>query len=551
MSRRADDSSSPAESVPPIVAVTVITVVVLIIFAIAVFMIIRAYKKRQRRGERRMSGWLETDFSDGALRGRGLESVTPPPRVVEMAKDTHQWRGENSAARNIRPPKPAARRTHRPRSWEPESSVGQELQRRVAGVKLGYEVSSPDAALSGVHTEEIALGMAPNMHRSTPSLSKLERMTGNQLSNDLYEGRTSRQGQSRDSNGLSIRNKDKNIFGYPKFNTNISYTPHQPGLNLYTDLSPSTTIGDFEFSPISPTSVGETTALAPPPPPPSPRPSVAQMAVAYPNIATLAHANRAASDVHPRRHSSRTSFSFREQGQNITEHIASQFNPAKRGRLRLAFSSGRQRSSTRSTRNLAPPLSAAFGGFTELDRHKTTRDSRASSISTFRFGTTVEDDPPPLPTPTAIERHSWSGRSVLFLDEASRWAGRGPRTPIRPVDEQMEGSPSLIRTLSASKASISSMISSVSSLNTLSGGFTGGLSPTPAPRPPRTADGTSANSQAPSVVLQEQQPLNTERIWEIADEESQERKKTPRSRDDEEDDDNDEHQPERSSFVFL
>ncbi|KAF8253800.1 hypothetical protein K440DRAFT_618277 [Wilcoxina mikolae CBS 423.85] len=467
-----------------------------------------------------------------------------------MAKDTQQWRGENSAARNVRSPEPAAWRTHQPRSWESESSVGQELQRRVASVELGYEVSSSDAALSGVHAEEIALGVAPNMHRSTPSLSKLERMTGNQLSNDLYEGRTSGQGQSRDSNGLSIRNQDKDIFGYPKLNTNISYTPHQPDLNLYTDLSPSTTIEDFEFSPISPKSVGETTALAPRPPPP-PRPSAAQMAVAYPNIAALAQVNRAASDIHPRRHSSRTSFSFREQGQNITEHIASQFNPAKRGRLRLAFNSGRRRSSTRLTRNHAPPLSAAFGGFTELDRHKTTRDSRASSISTFRFGTTVEDDPPPLPTPTAIERHSWSGRSVLFLDEMSRWAGRGPKTPIRPVDEeQIEGGPSLSRTLSASKASISSMFSSISSLNTLSGGFTGGLSPTPAPRPPRTADGISANSQAPSVILQEQQLLDMGRIWEIADEESQERKKTPRSRDDGEDD-NDEHQPERSSFVFL
>jgi len=547
MSERTDNNSSTTESVLPKAAVTVITVVVLIIFAIAVFMILRAYKRRQRRGERRASGRLETGFRDGTWRGRDLESNTPVARVVEISKSSHPWKGGNLAAQNIRSPEPAAWRTHRPRSWDSESSVGQELQRRVASVELGYEVSNSDAALGGAHAEEIALGMAPSIHRSSPSISKLERLTGNQLSNDIYEDRTSGQGQSRDSNGLSLRNEDKEIFNYPKLNTNIPFTLHQPHLFLYTDLSPSTTIGDYEFSPISPTSVAETTALAPPPPPPPPT-SAKKIAVAYPNITALTQANLAASNsVHSKQHSNRTSFSFREQGQNITEHIASQFNPAKRGRLRQAFNSGRRRSSSRSTRNLAPPFSAAFGSFTELDRYQS-RDSRASSISAFRFGTTVEDEPPPLPTPTAIERHSWSGRSVLLLDEVSRWAGRRSKTPIHSVDEdQIEGKPNLTRTLSTSKVSISSMPSSVSSVNTLSGGFAGGLSPTPALRRPRTADDTSAKIQAPSVTEQKQQ-IDLGGIWDMVGGTSQET--IARSRGEEEDD-NDEHQPAKSSFVFL
>ncbi|CUS14976.1 unnamed protein product, partial [Tuber aestivum] len=110
----------------------------------------------------------------------------------------------------------------------------------------------------------------------------------------------------------------------------------------------------------------------------------------YPHVAALARAN-----IPSAKPSSRLSYTY--SCSNLTEHIATQYNPTSRPR----------RASERSSRNITslpdPPLSAAFGGFKEGPNTSKGKGKRASRDSA---GIAT---PKHLSIPT--HRRSWSGRS--------------------------------------------------------------------------------------------------------------------------------------------
>ncbi|KAI5858992.1 hypothetical protein BZA05DRAFT_414735 [Tricharina praecox] len=562
MSEQTVTIRSTAESVSPrviIPAVTVVGVLVLIIIAGAVYAIVRAHKRRQRRRGQRLSRGDEEaggfDDSEGVWREGNWDNYV---RNGRLTRDSRQMKGMVFSGRSdtiIRQPESAATRSPRPPSWDARDLVGQGFQRgslgganREVNTGRGYEIGHmadvydpSDAKGGSVHVAEVSLGIHPAFRTSPPGSSKIERMTGSRLSNGMYEDRPSgsREGSNSGSSGLS----------YPQLNINIPST--LPDLN--TDISPTTTIWS-QFSPHSAGGLGGT-QLAPPP-----------ATAAYPNITALAKVSGSRSSIQT------TSFYIRDQ--SISEHVATQFAPARRESRRerssaaYSGSSHMRRNSSTRTRKLVPPLSAAFGGFTGLTRYdsKASRASRASSISTFRHGTLEEEEEnenvPPLPSPTPKQRRSWSGRSVLLLDEFPKKSAQTTATPLSGSPRigsylgssipEADGGEDLRRTTSASKVSISSMPSSVSSFNTMYAA--GGLSPTPAPRlmqlsPSDRGRSPVSDTRSNKSTIDLEMETRT-RNWARERAEGYEQKKARRKREDEEDDEHHQH-PARSSFGFL
>jgi hypothetical protein len=555
MSERTDNSSSTAKSVSPkviIPAVTVVGVFVLILLAAVVFMLLRAYKRRKRHGpglsrldtESGSGVWREGDWDNHVRNGR-------------LTRDSRQLQGRMPSDRDdvVRIPEPTVPRDSEP-SWNARDIVGEGFRReedpvaakRTVNVRRGYEIDTAEERGHSVHAAEISLRVAPSVHSQTSSIGKIERMTGNKLSNDLYEDRPSGQGhprEGRDSVATTAPHQ-------PRINTSIPPASMFDSYTVNADLSPASTIGSWAFGISSPV------ACTPLNPPPAPSPS--QIAATYPNIAALARVNvTVSSKAAPKRQSS-----FLAREPSIAEHIASQFSHSRHKRLSNSSSATRGSSSTR---KLAPPLSAARGGFTGLTRYdsKASQKSHTSSISTFRHGTLEEEEEPPprpillsAPPPPRSRAPSWSGRSVLVLDDEPRKPNS--RTTLSPPASgtstgnflgfmEHGGGEGIQRSTSISKASVSSVPSSISSFSTVYAGVPGGLSPTPAlrrPRIPRTTDDTSPVSETASSMTEAELEANKHRVRERVRRGSQERE-TGRKKEEEED----EFQPARTSFGFL
>lgn len=396
----ASSSVNPRVIVP---SVTVIGVLVLITVVGAVFVIVRAYRSRQRRLHgRRMSdahqesraGREERGGGDG-VRGGGVmggsgerwERAERAERGKPFARD---WRHSEPALL----PSPGLA-LQRPSSWNP----------RVKG-RPGM----------GIHIAELDLGPRGG-HVPSPSLSKIERITGNALSNDLYAERPS----GAPAVPPPARHPSSRRLSFPP--PSASVLPREPkfGLKLETDLaqlSPTSTNDTSLHDDISPSSSQGTITISGLSAPP---------AAAYPNIAALARAN-----AHDKARSQRLSA---YAAGSVTEHIAGQFNRTRQSRLSQRVTS---------TRDMAPPPSAAFGGFPRRQNSKasavsdlstmskisalsdlsTVSSVSAGSDSTVSMGPTAPSSnslkPPPLPP----HRRSWSGRSILLLDNP-----RPPRPP--------------------------------------------------------------------------------------------------------------------------
>lgn len=560
----ADSSGSTTKSVSPkaiVPAVTVVGVFVLIILAAVVFMILRAYKRRRQRRGLRLPRGLDTENDAGVWREGDWDKHV---RNGRLTRDSRQLQAER--AEDFSEPPSAARRDAEP-PWDAREIVGQGFQRGAlvaangaVNVRRGYEIGVAEERRLSVHAAEIALGVAPSVHSShAPNVGKIERMTGNQLSNDLYSDRPSGHSrEGRESLAATQLRIDTSMFASYKLGAEIT--------------SPATTVASWGFE-ISPN--GTYTALAPAPAP-APAPSPSQLAASYPNVAALARVNvTVSSEPVSKRQSNRPAFFGREPC--IAEHIASQFNSSRHKRVNEG-STARRSSSIKS---LAPPLSAARGGFTGLRRYESkassasqiSQVSQESSISTFRHGTLEEKEepppPPPLPKsfilapPPTKPKRSWTGRSVLLLDDAPPSARKKtlhPPAEHKPSSRRTSaaenffgliehgGGASIQRNGSTSKASVSSMPSSISSLSTLQAG---GLSPTPARRPPRTSRTTTAtttdDSDAMSSMTEEELQVEIQRIRQRARRASEERNARRRKAEDE-----DEYQqPARSSFGFL
>ena len=639
MSGRVDGRGASAESVPPniiIPAVSVTAVVVLIVFALAVFAFLRSSRGRQRcqsqrsGGESLVSRWLDTTSSlDEGATWRDVDLESNPRSAKSSGLSSSPFYkapgfglGSPFAARNnssIKSPDPVA---HRPRSWNSRGSVFRKsgpdriaddfdfgccgFSRCTTGQATATTTTTTTTTTTktDVNSVEVALvGVATStMPSYTTGLSKLERMTGTQLSNKLFEENAS--GGHEASQLPSGFRAMRNLI-YPQINTNISVPRHRRGSSLDTNISP-TTVGEFEFSPASPT---DATALAPPPPPPPPA-SAAHLSAIYPNIAALTQTDvtvggefllrrapdrtPSASPAPPTAPPSPTTVPPIEPSTpppsspapaqarrepNSREHIASQSNlPSVRERLRLARTSTASSIQRHGSSHLDAPLSAAFGGFTGLDRmgSETSRVSLGSSISTFRFDTVEEDPPPPLPT--ASERHSWSGRSVLLLDDAP--SSHRPTIPLinTAPDRQLLSpppppllapstppmTPQDVAWKEAESASLHSLHSCVSSsLNSVSyiscdggggggGGGSGGMrlceGLSPAPRHNRlSSDGASTYSHARTELELE---MEMKRIRDRAQRASYERK-LRRRREEEEEVGSENYQPVKTSFMFL
>lgn len=551
--RQLDNNGAPAESVSPSVfipAITVTGILVLIVVGGAVFMILRAYKRRRERRGQRLSK-LDVESSDGTWRGGDWDAHV---RNGRLTRDSRQPKG--FAARTddtITRPETAALAGEPPVSWNAQDIVGQGDQRegsptretitkRVVNIWRGYEFGSvKDDIIRGVHTEKTT--PAPSMTHSYRS-EKIDRITGSQISNHLYEDHASAK-SLYDSKELAAEN-EKAFSGLdmdPELASSL--------LTINTgDFSPVTSMDsrEFEFTPSSP-SIG--TALKPPP---LTSTSTTYRPPQFPNIAALTQGYF-------------RTFSFQEQVPSLTEHIASQFNPVKRERTR------RDPTATK----LAPPFSAAFGEFTGL----ALREPQASSASAFGHGTVDLENSPPAPPPKdERKRTSWNGRSILLLDDArphpqSYYARPVPTTlnldadsdsdpadhfpnvitrtsavgnfvfPLPPQsypEEFMDTE--LVLTLTASKASVSSLHSSVSSFSTT---YAGGLSPAPAPRPyfSGSSDGSSSVNLARSAMTAAELEMELRRIRDKASSERRMRERRMEEYGDEE------FEPARASFGFI
>ena len=473
MEERAVTIGSTAESTSSrviIPAVLVIGVLVHMIVAGAVYAVCTRRRRRGRRGQRFSRRDEEAGgFDDGAWREGNWDNHV---RNGRLARGSRKMVFSGIRGSIIRPPKPAVTRSPRP-PWDARAIVGRGFQRCSLGganraVNAGLLGHNHDAsnARNNVHPAEISLGIHAVYRTNTLGTSKIERMTGSQLSNGLYEDLPSGRESWRDVHKPESPSPSYSLL-------NITIPPAL--LDLNTDISPTTTVGP-QYPSTSAGSIGGT-QLVPPPATP-----------AYPNIAALSRANAMAAIVSEPPLSIQTT-SFYARDQSISEHIATQFAPAKcecrRERPNAAYNSSnhlRRNSSTR-TRKQVPPLSAAFGDFTGLTQYypKASRASRASSISAIGLEEGEEENVPPRPSPTSKQRRPWNGRSVLLLDEVPRKPAQTTATPLSGSFPEAEGGEELWGVASAFRDSVSSMPSSVSSSSTMDA--IGGLSPMPAPRP--------------------------------------------------------------------
>ncbi|RPA92702.1 hypothetical protein L873DRAFT_1708743 [Choiromyces venosus 120613-1] len=505
-------SESSSVSLKVIVpSVTVISLLVLITFTGAVIIFARAYRQRKHRRllqEKNRRGGLE---AGGNIVGEidEVENVNAPKTGRRFFRSPFSRKRETTLVRV--PPPVATTRESKTLSQNVREIVedGFQMERgsvngRTEGtVRVGHGYGVRHARETP-GTEIYESAAVPAM----PVVGKIERITGNALSNDLYTIRASGAASTKGDRTPSRRQSEPELGK----RTGIAIPRTPPGsLKLDTNFPPISPATD-ETSAVQDLSPNYENILALSPPPPM---ETTLIDTKYPNVAALARANTSSA-----KPSNRLSYTY--CGSNLTEHIATQYNPASRSR----------RAPSRNSENMAPlpdtPLSAAFGGFTERRKPSKGKGKRVSRDS-------VESGTPNDQQPVPFHRRSWSGRSVLELDAPEDDAKKetSPPPPAQPTDSTppstlpefatsarlrtsaVGSSPgplpppilpippsasditrgnhldaALSRTYSTSKASVASMPSTISSFNTATAPINPihGLSPTPprAAGPPAT-----------------------------------------------------------------
>ena len=333
-------------------SIIILGVLVLIIIVGAVFILVRAYRARQRR-RIRMPSKAELDS--------GRRSV----QVVSGSADGTPRNSQRGPGTLVRTTTVSSRSEHAPRTACPFSLD--------AAAVRGKNAYNPYPTISNIHVAEIALGVAPAvLHRHSSSLSKLERLTGQPLSNDLYEPARSPWSPRgcRETKGPS-------------------YPPMLPKQHAASVSTPSLASAQTS-SPIHP--------LHPPP-------------RAYPHI------NRLSENI-----GSAAPITQRLSTASATGHIASQYNP---------------------TLSRYPPRNT-FGSFPARAEDSppaipvNPRDSFHTPHAQQPPAAVRDSTRPPIPPRSSSRdrtlgksidrvRRSWTGRSVLFLEDEA------PMIPVQVV----------------------------------------------------------------------------------------------------------------------
>ncbi|KAL7266109.1 hypothetical protein RUND412_011358 [Rhizina undulata] len=517
-------SVSPRVIVP---SVTVIGLLVLITIAGAVTIFVRAYKKKKRRQSRVSKSDVEA----------GLPGEDPPRRFWgrrrhgnETAKDPHEPSTAGGVDDIMQPERAHINRGSRRFSRDAIEIVEQ-------GFRFGRSnshVQNPKAVVVGRgytlrHTDEItrkepqvAETSINNIPTPPPLIGKIERLTGNPLSNDLYSGWISGATSVQSRGGSTATNNDARRKSHPppplSTQANFLSPPDpKPTLKVATKFSPVSAVTDSsrDFSPNYNEILGIAHALSPPPAPPP----HSALGLKYPNVTALARTSVEETNK-SKRSSKRLSYTY--EGTSRTEHIASQYNPTKQHRL--SFNRASRTGSSGHT--LVTHFSSAFGNLTVSGCDNGNARSAGSQVTFSKF----EAGPASFKVPP--HRRSWSGRSVLELDVPTtikspppppppphrrsfspplrkdparaqkldplpqvRVSAFGPRRSTQPPLPRIPSggrdsfgaelpAGGLSRSGSISKNSVASMPSSISSFNTVTpwNPAVGGLSPTPAPR---------------------------------------------------------------------
>lgn len=364
-----DGAEPPSSSVPPKVivpSITVVSLLVLITFIGAVVIFVRSYKKKRRHP-------LDIEKQDSEAGGWGNESRDGRGSVA--TNGTRGSRGFGRPSGTIRSPPRAADRRFKMLSQE---SVNKEFFGERNGGNEGVEVVG-NAILESSSSPVVPIG-------------KIERLTGNALSNDFYSDRASGSSHSRGNSA--------NVTAEPKHHSNhslsakdtapvLSFRPLIPGINL----SPvSNTSAVHDFSPDN-EHTDHFKYLSSPPPA-----VVAQNAAALEDANSSADSSERSSNVSSSKSSSRFSYTQLYLGTNLGKHISAQYNRLKEPRK-------------------SPQSDAAFGERVQASLFNSfsaaQKPSRLTKLSSELTSVISSVEPAGK---GHSQRISWSGRSVLELD---------------------------------------------------------------------------------------------------------------------------------------
>ncbi|KAG0123295.1 hypothetical protein HOY82DRAFT_619377 [Tuber indicum] len=500
------NNSSGSSSVFPeaiLPSIVVISLLVLITFVGAVIIFVRAYKQLKRRRLSQQEKNKRGRVKDGGGTMRETDEVkdADTPKTGRRLFRNLFSRNRETAASRLPPPVAIMTGESRGLSQNVREMVEDWFHREREATN-GYGIRPA--------REPPSMGMYEGVTAPVvPVAGKIERMTGNVLSNDLYTHRASGTAPSR---GDKIPTHRQSVEEWSKpTRIAIPRTPPPRPFEHDSSYSPMSHATD-ETSAVNDLSPNYENILGLSAPPPV---ATSLIDRRYPNVAALARANIPSANP-----STRLSYTYSRSSH--TEHISTQYNPNSRSR----------RAPYRSSRDMVPlldpPLSAAFGGFKGGPKTSKGKGKQVSRDS-------VESATPEHPS-IPSHRRSWSGRSVLELDDTEHNTESPPQPPPPlPTDSSPEptlpkfattprlrtsavGSPShsllppallmppstpdtsrsnhpdvaLSRAHSISKRSIASIPSTISSFNAIAAPVNPihGLSPTP----PRLASPPVAGS---------------------------------------------------------
>lgn len=499
-------SVSPKAVVP---SITIVSLLVLITFVGAVVIFVRSYKKRRHSPD------VEKQTTeDGEARER--RAGNRERRGSIMGNGARSPRGYEGPGGAIRPPPRAAERGFTVLPEEGGEDGNQAFHKGRGG--------NGEAEEAG--TEILERSSIP-----VASIGKIERITGNALSNDFYSDRASGSGHSRGNSVNTAAESGHNSYSSPSTKNIAPVLSFRP---LALDTSPAR-----DFSPYN-----EHTSTFKHSPLP---------AVIAPDMTTPVSASHSAeSTSNPStRSSSRFSYTQLHLGTNLGKHISTQYNRLKEPRKPPREKQGDVISLETVPAPQLPPFS---------DFNINQKPSRPTRLSSQSMGVISPVEPAEI---GHSQRLSWNGRSVLELDAPGpskqynstpppklkprvlrrtdrnlpaepipppkfatspqartsafglrHYSDYPPPPPIPPDPNDVAGGPGefvlpmpMFRSASNSKMSVVSTPSSVSSINTYVYRNTiGGLSPTPALRnSPDYEDVISSNrkSAGGSTVLTE------------------------------------------------
>ena len=498
------DYASGSSSVFPkaiLPSIVVISLLVLITFVGAVIIFVRAYKKRKRRrlSQQEKHGPSKVRAGGSIARETVQEGNVNAPKAGRRFFGSLFSRNRETGVSRFQPPVSIVTGESKMVSHNVREIVEDESQRERGSVdgRTGGEVRLGSDYLPGHSRETLGMDVCESMAVPVfPIVGKIQRMTGNALSNDLYADRASGAVSTR---GHKTPTHSSRVPEWRRL-TRIVIPGTPPPWSLRLDTNSSAiSLATDETPVVQDLSPNYENLLGLSPPPPVAATLIDRQ---YPNVAALARAN-----IPSTKPSSLLSCTY--TCGNPPEHIATQYAPT----------SGTRRAPSWSSSKMAPlpdpPRSAAFGTFT--GRPKTLKGKGKQSSRGSMESATLTDPP------TSFHRGSWSGRSVLELDVPENNAkkaalppqqtGSSPqltvpkfattpriRTPAlgSPLDPLRPPTPSILfsardtahgsrsdtafpRPYSASRMSMASIPSTISSFNAATAPVNPihGLSPTP------------------------------------------------------------------------